>query len=339
MFDALWYSTRLGQYAYWAGDAVWQADAIDGGTEIYRVKVTRAAPSLGGVFADAGGKQVLVNCAKEPLPAVGEVVNVYLVEAARGTKCAVCRLHPAIAGDYVVYYPDGDELRFARTLSTAVKEACMARFPRGVGCMVRTKVDESVIDGALAELGDLQALWRQRAADVGVGLVYKTPVDVERYARRATDVLCDDEALCLQYGWHYAPDLAERWQRTVAPATADLDTRCRTADGVELVIERTEACTVVDVNSRGVMPDMPADNAALYVNRLAAREVLRQMCLRDITGVILVDFVSMHAKYRRIFWEELSTLVGIDERVRLVDMTQLGFVELTRSASEVQYGK
>ena len=97
-----------------------------------------------------------------------------------------------------------------------------------------------------------------------------------------------------------------------------------------MVIEKTEACWVIDVNGKGVALDQPAANAACSVNRIAAGEVLRQICLRNLTGVILVDFVSMPDRYNRPLLDLLRATAEIDARTHVVDVTALGIVELTR---------
>jgi len=330
MFDTLWYSTQLGRYAYFDGGKLWQTDAIGSGTAIYRAKVTRPAPALEGAFADVGGRQVLLSYGKEPLPAVGDMVYVYEMEPAVGTKLAVCKPHPVLAGQYVLYYPDQTGLQFAKGLTPDVRGICTAAFPEGAGGLVRTKVTADTVAEAVAEWHALEAMWRQKAAYVGVGLVYQCEVDCERYFRNAATVVSDDRALCIRYNLKYDEGLAARFDRVVPAEMDALTPRVQTEEGVELVIEKTEACWVIDVNSKGAALDIPADNAALAVNRIAAVEALRQMNLRNLTGVILVDFVSMPDKYNRMLLDTLQATAQKDARTRVVDVTALGIVEMTR---------
>jgi len=330
MWSEIWFSTLAGQYACYLDGRLWAADAIPAGDCVYRARVTRRAPSLGGVFADVGERQVLVSCGKEPLPEAGAYLYVYEVEPPEGHKLAVCKRHPVVAGEYVLYYPDGGDLRFARAVDEETRRLCVAAFPTGVGCLVRSKVGVAEIPSAVAELASLMETWRQKATHVGVGLVHRNALDYERFFRGAIAVRCDDAALATRYGAQYDPDLAARMEREVTPVLASLGDRVRTEQGVELVIDKTEACWVIDVNGKDVALDMPEDNAALYVNRLAATEALRQICLRNMTGVILVDFVSMHARYRPLLMHALEERAQVDVRLRVVDMTALGIVEMTR---------
>ena len=330
MFDTLWYSTKLGQYAYFDGGKLWQTDAIGTGTVIYRAQVVRQAPALEGVFADVGGRQVLISYGKAPLPEVGDTAYVYEAEPAMGTKLAVCKPHPVIAGQYVLYAPDHTGLRFAKGLSPEVRGMCTAAFPEGAGCLVRTKVTADTVAQAVAEWHALDAMWHQKAAYVGVGLVYQCEVDCERFFRNAATVLTDDRALSLKYDLRYDEGLSDRFDRVVNAEMTALMPRVQTAEGVELVIDKTEACWVIDVNGKGVALDQPAEQAALAVNRIAAVEVLRQICLRNLTGVILVDFVSMPDRYNQPLLELIQATAEIDTRTRVVDVTALGIVEMTR---------
>lgn len=330
MFDTLWYSTQLGQYAYFDGGKLWRTDVIGTGTAIYRAKVLRAAPSLEGAFADVGGRQVLISYGKAPLPEVGDMVYVYETEPAVGTKLAVCKPHPVVAGQYVLYYPDQVGLRFAKALSADVRAMCGAAFPESAGCLVRSKVTADTVAAAVAEWHALVAKWRQNTAYVGVGLVQRCEVDCEQFFRNAKTVITDDRALCMRYGLLFDEGLAARFERSVGTETEGLRQRVQTPEGVELVIEKTEACWMIDVNGKGVALNQPAENAALAVNRLAAYEVLRQICLRNLTGAILVDFVSMPDKFNGQLLDLLTEAARLDARTRVVDITALGIAELTR---------
>lgn len=326
MFDTLLLSARAGRYAYLAEGKLWAFDAIEGGRDIYRVRVTRRAPSLGGVFADAGDCSVLVRVKDEPMPQEGDYLLVWQEEKAQGTKKAVCRLHPTLAGRYVVLTPHSEALSFAKGLPQDVRDAYRAA--GFAGCIIRSAVVADSVAYARAELTEMRNVWHQIATHVGVGLVYQAPADYTQYLGLARTVCADDEALCAQYGLHYDPDVADKIERLVS--AEPIDARVVTPEGVELVVEHTEACWVVDVNSYLYTPTAPQDNAAYALNRIAAKEAMRQLSLRNATGAILIDFVNMSAAKRKPFLDYLSE-IAVDARVHVVGLTQLGFAELTRS--------
>ncbi|MCS7172198.1 MAG: Rne/Rng family ribonuclease [Armatimonadetes bacterium] len=102
--------------------------------------------------------------------------------------------------------------------------------------------------------------------------------------------------------------------------------------GGYLVIDRTEAFTVVDVNTGKYVGKIDLETTILHTNLEAAREVVRQIRLRDIGGIILVDFIDMeNEQHRRQVLRALEEAIRTDRtRTHLIDLTQLGLVELTR---------
>jgi ribonuclease G len=102
--------------------------------------------------------------------------------------------------------------------------------------------------------------------------------------------------------------------------------------GGYLVIDRTEAFTVVDVNTGKYVGKTDLETTILHTNLEAAREVVRQIRLRDIGGIILVDFIDMeNEQHRRQVLRALEEAIRSDRaRTHLIDLTQLGLVELTR---------
>ena len=111
-----------------------------------------------------------------------------------------------------------------------------------------------------------------------------------------------------------------------------LDKRVHLKSGADLVIESTEALHIIDVNSGRAQSSRLKEEALLAVNLEAAREAARQIRLRNLSGIIMVDFINMtEEKDRTALLEELRKAVAGDPgRVRVVDMTSLGLVEITR---------
>lgn len=114
-----------------------------------------------------------------------------------------------------------------------------------------------------------------------------------------------------------------------------LDTRVWLKCGGYLVIEPTEAMTVIDVNSGKNEARKIGEDTYYQVNREAAEEVARQLRLRNLSGIIIVDFINMSEKERqRDLLETLKRLTAKDpQHPRIVDMTPLGLVEITRKKS------
>lgn len=114
-----------------------------------------------------------------------------------------------------------------------------------------------------------------------------------------------------------------------------LDTRVWLKCGGYLVIEPTEAMTVIDVNSGKNEAKKAGEDTYYQVNLEAAKEVARQLRLRNLSGIIIVDFINMAEKKRqKELLETLKNLTAGDpQHPRIVDMTPLGLVEITRKKS------
>ncbi len=111
-----------------------------------------------------------------------------------------------------------------------------------------------------------------------------------------------------------------------------LSKRAYLKSGAYLVIEPTEAMTVIDVNSGKSIKGRNAEEQFLKINIEAAREIARQLRLRNISGIVMIDFINMkEEEHNRELMKVLSESVHIDPvRTTVVDMTKLGLVELTR---------
>ena len=111
-----------------------------------------------------------------------------------------------------------------------------------------------------------------------------------------------------------------------------LSKRAYLKSGAYLVIEPTEAMTVIDVNSGKSIKGKNAEEQFLKINIEAAREIARQLRLRNISGIVMIDFINMkEEEHNRELMKVLAESVRTDPvRTTVVDMTKLGLVELTR---------
>ena len=111
--------------------------------------------------------------------------------------------------------------------------------------------------------------------------------------------------------------------------------------GGSLVIEETEALTVIDVNTGKNVGKSVPEQTIFRNNCEAARELMRQLRLRDIGGIVVIDFIDMaSAQHRQALLELLSELARRDRnRVAVADMTALGLVELTRRKSRLSLSR
>ena len=111
-----------------------------------------------------------------------------------------------------------------------------------------------------------------------------------------------------------------------------LNKRAYLKSGGYLVIEPTEAMIVIDVNSGKSIKGKQAEEQFFKINMEAAKEIARQLRLRNLSGIILIDFISMkEEEHNRALLQSLAGFAATDPvRVNVVDMTRLGLVEITR---------
>ena len=103
-------------------------------------------------------------------------------------------------------------------------------------------------------------------------------------------------------------------------------------NGGFLYIEPTQAMTVIDVNSGKYDRNLTSEETYFQINLSAASEIVRQIALRNLSGIIIVDFISMKNKENnKKLLEKMSELFQNDTNsARIIDITKLGLVEITR---------
>lgn len=172
------------------------------------------------------------------------------------------------------------------------------------------------------------------------------------YDAEAEQILTDDEELFREitsYLEEYQPEDLDKlsfYQDSLLPMEKlySLETQLKRAlqervwlnSGGYLVIQPTEALTVIDVNSGKFEGGKKREAAFLKINREAASEIARQLRLRNLSGIIIVDFINLEEETsRKILLAELEAELRKDPiRTTLVDMTKLSLVEITRQKRE-----
>ena len=102
-------------------------------------------------------------------------------------------------------------------------------------------------------------------------------------------------------------------------------------EDINIVIEETEALTVIDVNSKKKTNETNKSKNALSVNLIAIEEIIRQISFRDISGIIIVDFINMKTKEKEILEENIKKLEITDNKIwNFHGFTKLGLYEITR---------
>ena len=292
------------------------------------------------------GQEVVVQVAKEPI----------------GSKGARVTRHLTLPGRYLVLMPSMDYTGVSRRITDEAERDRLRALaekvkPGGVGLIVRT-VAEGSSESELAQDAEfLYRLWQRiqaRAREAtapalvhrDLGLVYRIIRDVfsEDIDKLVIDSRVEYEKILelLEISSSGLKDRVRLYPRRDRPlfdcydiepeVEKALKKRVWLKSGGYLVIDQTEALTVIDVNTGKFVGTTDLADTVYRTNLEAAREIARQLRLRDIGGIVIIDFIDMEvAEHRAGVLKTLENAARSDRtRVSVLGLTQLGLVELTR---------
>ncbi|MFD8204622.1 Rne/Rng family ribonuclease, partial [Streptomyces sp. NPDC059701] len=291
------------------------------------------------------GQSVLVQVTKDPI----------------GHKGARLTSQVSLPGRYLVYVPEGSMTGISRKLPdterSRLKTILKRIVPEDAGVIVRTAAEGASEDELRRDVERLQAQWEeiQKKAKNGNAptLLYGEPDMTVRVVRDIFNedfskvVVSGDDAWQTIHGYvsHVAPDLSDRLSRWTSEvdvfATYRIDEQLAKAldrkvwlpSGGSLVIDRTEAMIVVDVNTGKFTGQGGNLEETVTRNNLeAAEEIVRQLRLRDLGGIIVIDFIDMVLESNRdLVLRRLLECLGRDRtKHQVAEVTSLGLVQMTR---------
>ena len=318
----------------YAGEVNWDVTGLDGAPR----KIENALKP---------GDSVLVQVTKDPI----------------GHKGARLTSQVSLPGRFLVYVPGGSMTGISRKLPDTerarLKKILKDKLPDGAGVIVRTAAEGASEEELTHDINRLRAQWEeiQEKANsrkvLAPEMLYQEP---DLMIKTVRDVFNEDfTAMIVQgenawdsieaYVTYVAPDLVSRLQqwdgeddlfdhyRINEQLAKALDRKVYLPSGGSLVIDRTEAMTVVDVNtgkftgSGGNLEETVTKN-----NLEAAEEIVRQLRLRDIGGIIVIDFIDMVLESNRdLVLRRLIECLGRDRtKHQVAEVTSLGLVQMTR---------
>ncbi|WP_460748430.1 Rne/Rng family ribonuclease [Myceligenerans cantabricum] len=293
----------------------------------------------------------------------GDTVLVQVTKDPIGHKGARLTSQVTLAGRYLVFVPGGGMTGISRKLPDTernrLKKILREVVPDGAGVIVRTAAEGASEDELRADVERLQAQWdaitkkAEKSKKSAPVLLQGEPDLAIRVVR---DIFNDDFSSLVVEGsraWdeistyvdELAPDLRERVTKWTQPGdvfaahrvdeqlSKGMDRKVWLPSGGSLVIDRTEAMTVVDVNTGkftgagGTLEETVTRN-----NLEAAEEIVRQLRLRDIGGIIVIDFIDMVLESNRdLVLRRLVECLGRDRtKHQVAEVTSLGLVQMTR---------
>jgi ribonuclease E len=291
------------------------------------------------------GQSVLVQVTKDPV----------------GHKGARLTSQISLPGRYLVYVPEGSMTGISRKLPeperNRLKAALKKVLPDDAGVIIRTAAEGASEAELARDVERLSAQWadidRKAKTASAPALLYGEPDLTIRVVRDVFNedfsrlIVSGDDAwdMVEPYVGHVAPDLGDRltkWTKdedVFAAYRIDeqiakaLDRKVWLPSGGSLVIDRTEAMTVVDVNTGKFTGQGGNLEETVTRNNLeAAEEVVRQLRLRDIGGIIVIDFIDMVLESNRdLVMRRLLECLGRDRtKHQVAEVTSLGLVQMTR---------
>ncbi|HEX7589997.1 MAG TPA: Rne/Rng family ribonuclease, partial [Demequinaceae bacterium] len=303
------------------------------------------------------GKPRRIELALKP----GDTIMVQVTKDPIGHKGARVTSQISLAGRFLVYVPGGGVTGISRRLPdnerTRLKKLLREVIPPDAGVIVRTAAEGASEDELRADVERLKRQWEGIEKEAATG---KAPQllrgEPDMAIRVVRDIFNGDfDSLTIQgedtwnslgaYIAQVAPDLQERIHRYVGSGDVFHDARVDEQlqkgmarkvwlpSGGSLVIDRTEAMTVIDVNTGKFIGKGGTLEETMTLNNLeAAEEIVRQLRLRDIGGIIVVDFVDMllEANRDRVLRRLIECLGRDRTKHQVAEVTSLGLVQMTR---------
>ncbi|MEY3889215.1 MAG: hypothetical protein RI931_337, partial [Actinomycetota bacterium] len=291
----------------------------------------------------------------------GDTVLVQVTKDPVGQKGARLTSQVSLPGRYLVYVPNGSMNGISRKLPDSerarLKKILKDVLPEDAGVIVRTAAEGATEEQLTLDVQRLQQQWEEISKKVEKGqgpvLLHSEPDLLVKIVRDVFNedfqkmVIAGEDAreVIAEYLHSVAPDLLERVEkyqgnkdifdeyRVGEQIAKALDRKVYLPSGGSLVIDRTEAMTVVDVNTGKFVGSGGNLEETVTKNNLeAAEEIVRQLRLRDIGGIIVVDFIDMVLESNRdLVLRRLMECLSRDRtKHQVAEVTSLGLVQMTR---------
>ncbi|AFY94763.1 Rne/Rng family ribonuclease [Chamaesiphon minutus] len=315
-------------------------------TDLGPLRLRRSSGSITELLAPQ--QKVLVQIMKEPT----------------GNKGPRLTGNVSLPGRYVVLIPFGKGVNLSRRIRSEgernrLRALAVLAKPAGMGLLVRTEAEDTTEEAILEDLEQLQKQWEIVQQDANStrapALLNRDDDFIQRvlrdmYSQDVNRIVVDSEQGLKRVkqtlsGWtdgqlpqgvvvdrHRERQPILEYFRVNAAIRESLKPRVDLPSGGYIIIEPTEALTVVDVNSGSFTRSNTSRETVLWTNCEAATEIARQLRLRNIAGVIIIDFIDMdYRKDQLQVLEHFNKQLRVDKaRPQIAQLSELGLVELTR---------
>ncbi|MDR1878081.1 MAG: Rne/Rng family ribonuclease [Bacteroidales bacterium] len=293
--------------------------------------------------------------------AVNQLILVQIAKEAISTKGPRLSGEIALAGRYVVLVPFADKIMVSQKITNSeerirLRKAMSGIKPRNMGIIIRTVAKEQNVEALHADLKVLLDKWNEIVRNIrGNRFPKKVISELDKVSALLRDILNDTFDAIYVNNTYYSE--IRSYLQIIAPDKVDIvklyngklplfeyydiDKQIKSSfgksvsirGGIYIVIEHTEALHVIDVNSgHRVNSDKTQETNAVEVNMRAAVEIARQLRLRDMGGIIVIDFIDMHeAAHRKRLYNCLVAEMQKDKaRHTILAPNKFGLVQITR---------
>ncbi len=337
---------------------------------IYMGRVDNVIPNLQACFVEIGSakkgylyygsKRAVSDGGKNPSkPKVGDTVLVQVEKDAVGSKGAVLTQGISYPGKFLVLVEEDGEIGVSRKITSGeererIRQIVKKLLPQGYGAVVRTNGEGQEEEAFQKEIKVLLArakTIRQSQYRMAPALLLRQSRPIEKavrdyYSEKIDEFIVNDkeayDALLETKDFNGANQPALQFYQEKLPLFESyfvesqshkaLEEKVWLKNGGFLVIQETEACVVIDVNSGKAAGKGDLEKAIQKTNLEAAQEVARQLRLRNLSGIIIVDFIDMTSlEHRNLVTKALAAAVEKDRiQTVVVGMTELGLMQMTR---------
>ena len=292
----------------------------------------------------------------------GQTLLVQVIKDPLGSKGARLTTNITIPSRYLVFMPNSENIGVSSRIEDEVERERLKSMllsqeglKKGVGYILRTAAEVATADSIARDINYLNRQWEHinAASDVQAGnVVHK---DLPLYLRTLRDMVDDDlekirvdsrETYCamLEFAGTYVPEVEEKIEHYPGERPIfdlhgvedeihkGLDRKVHLKSGGYLIIDQTEAMTTVDVNTGAYVGSRNLEETIFKTNLEAAQAVARQLRLRNLGGIIILDFIDMsEEEHKRQVIRALEKALDKDHaRTHVCEVSSLGLVEMTR---------
>ncbi|MCC0640562.1 MULTISPECIES: Rne/Rng family ribonuclease [unclassified Clostridioides] len=330
-------------------------------SNIYRGIVKKVIPGIEACFVDIGFKKLAyLQLKKESTIKSGQEILVQVNKEEIGTKGAKLNTEISISGRYIVYIPSNDRTTISNKITDErerfrLKKITKAVNKENLGLIIRTEAQGCTHDEIKKDIEELKLKYdnilKEYKLGMGPKLLYKSLDFATKYVKDNVNDEIESIIINNYDKYHelkpilklinndYIDKLYLEENKDVfdlyrieSQIEKLLNEKVWLKSGGYLIIEKTEALTVIDVNTGKFVGTGKLDETVYKTNIEAAKEIVRQLRIRDIAGIIIIDFIDMYKKkYQNEVLHILEEEFSKDKRkAEVLGMTKLGLVEVAR---------